>query len=644
MCRFVKLLVLCAVLLSFNSCSSAPEKSHFKMIVRLWPHHHNDSVVSNQLIEALQKYPDFCDEVWLCPENTSDEPMDEIERETKNMARLADRMRKLGITPSIQVICIGHPEGSGVMEGQGRNINWGTVVGPQGQQTHLQSCPRQQGFRDFYAKVYGMYAKACQPYGFWLDDDYRLTSHAPAGDICYCDDCIGAFNEKYGYHYDRAALVAALDRNEGDGNLRLQWIDFCQEGLAGFAAAVSKSVHENSPKTQMGLQHVMFHRAFLEGYDWNKTFDAMERETGIVPASRPGNGFYNDHAPRGMLEKGLDIARQIRRLNKNIVDISPELEGYIHKATGKSPHGACVETMYYLSMGATQMSYALICSGQEPMEWYADNYFKALQKWHAFAKEYADFNFGTEPGGINPYISRNHVCRDLQPGEPSWGWTGTGAQTCIYAMAPLGIPFCPDGNVPTALMIDAQALMGMSDEEVTDVFSKNSIVVDEDAWIVMKRRNLLQMYDSIATPEAMEGTICYQTGGGQRLAVLDGFVADINIRQRDAMLRTYDWASHGNMPVLMENMAQTTVIPRVDADGCLHSVALLNCCISEQESYTLRLRLGKDVKDAEALKKSFVWKKNGCKDVRLKPRYEGRDVVLEVPNLEGWNFGWIAIK
>ncbi len=642
MCRLVKIFMLGVVFFSGCHIVFGVEKPNFKMIIRLWPDHHNNPELSDQLIDALKKYPNFCDEVWLCPKNTSDEPYEEMVKESEKMADLSNRMRKLNILPSIQVVCIGHPENSdnSQLVGGGMNINWGTIVGPDGAQAKFQSCPRQSGFREFYSKAYGLYAKACQPYGFWLDDDYRLTSHHPASAICYCEDCIGAFNVKYGYHYDREMLVKALDENAGAGKLRLQWIDFCQEGLVGFAAAVSKSIHENSPKTKMGLQHVMFHRALLEGYDWNKTFDAMERETGIVPASRPGNGFYNDHSPRGMLEKGLDIARQIRRLNKNIVEISPELEGYFHKATGKSPHGACVETMYYLSMGATQMSYALICSGQEPMEWYADNYFKALQKWHAFAKEYADFNFGTEPGGINPYISKNHVCRSLMPGEGSWKWTQTNAHTCIYGMAPLGIPFCPDGNVPTALMIEEQSLMGISDEEALDLFRHNDIVVDEDAWKVLKQRNLLHQYDSIATPGDIEGTLCYQMAGGRRLAVLNGFISDVNIKERNAMLRTFDWASHGHMPVLMESMSQTTVIPRVDAKGCLHSVALLNCSISEQESYTLRLRLGRDVNIG---KKKFVWKKNGCKDVKLKPKYEGDDVILTVPELEGWNFGWIAV-
>ena len=162
----------------------------------------------------------------------------------------------------------------------------------------------------------------------------------------------------------------------------------------------------------MGLQHANFHRELMEGRDWNPTLDALEEETGLAPASRPGNGFYDDHAPRGMLLKGYDMARQIRRLKPSVREIAAEVEGYRHRATGKSPHGLCVESMFYLAMGATQLSYAIICAASEPMQWCGSNYFKSLSAWRPFYEQYVAFDRGTEPGGIDPYIGPDHALRD----------------------------------------------------------------------------------------------------------------------------------------------------------------------------------------------------------------------------------------
>lgn len=69
---FTRTCCLLGFLLS-TACGSRTEKAspdypEFKMIVRLWPDHHKDSALREELLQALKKYPDFCDEVWLCME------------------------------------------------------------------------------------------------------------------------------------------------------------------------------------------------------------------------------------------------------------------------------------------------------------------------------------------------------------------------------------------------------------------------------------------------------------------------------------------------------------------------------------------------------------------------------------------------
>jgi len=77
------------------------------MIVRLWPDHHKDSALREELLQALKKYPDFCDEVWLCMEfeTFSKEAHKESARA---MAVAAERLRNAGIGVSIQGITLGH--------------------------------------------------------------------------------------------------------------------------------------------------------------------------------------------------------------------------------------------------------------------------------------------------------------------------------------------------------------------------------------------------------------------------------------------------------------------------------------------------------------------------------------------------------
>ena len=664
--RLTLLLVLASMGLMTEGCSSGNRKvgedtqDDFRMMIRLWPAHHDLPELTDQLILSLKKY-DFCDEVWLCYNDPMGHAAGWHAPHVKAAGVAARKFRDAGIIPSAQAVFLGH--GDGVIVGsynglvKDSTIHWGTMVGPDGSVCMSVNCPRQPEYLAYMEKTAMAYAGASQPYSLYIDDDLRITQHPPATEGCFCDLCIGLFNEEYKHSFTRTSLVGALRSNKDGGILRKEWIAFSQESLAGIARAVARGVHKVSPQTRMGLQHANFHHKLLEGWDWNPVFKAMEEETGLTPVSRPGHGFYNDHEPRGMIKKGMGIARQIRRLDPGITEIAPEIEGYEHKATGKSPKSICVETMYYLSMGATQMSYAIICAANEPLSWYADNYFKALSLWKPFAREYASFNKGTYPAGIDPYISPSFVCRDVGPGEDSWAWTTTKAGEQAFPLVPLGFPFAPEAEKPLVRMLDEEAVRSMGDEELSSLLSNGGTVVDRLSWKQLESRGLVADFLKAEAPvrdvagdlgdasvlgngnysKAVSRIRFYQKGSG-RLAVVPSYSDDMNGASRLAMLHAFDWASGNRLPVVLESFAQSAVIPRTDSEGRLRSIALMNCSISDQEGYLLRVRTG----DSRACE--FIWKRRGQKDVRIKPLRDGNDVLLEVPVLEGWDFGWIALR
>ncbi len=616
----------------------------YKSIIRLWPVHHEDPAMLERLVQAFQQYPGACDEVWFC---TIGDPMD-MERHyqsAKAMGEAARALKAIGVRPSIQTVLLGHNEPPENWN-QPSAYPWNAIVSVDGISGRTQSCPRQPEYLERISDIQAIYAKEVQPYSFFVDDDLRVTNHDPAMFICFCDTCLKLFNQENGFRYTRETLAKALKNNDGAGDIRKRWIHFQQESLAGVARIVSKKVHEVSPHTQMGLQHANFHTNLMEGYDWNKIFDAMEEETGVVPGSRPGHGYYNDHAPRDMFWKGLGIARQIRRLNENIIDISPEIEGYVHKATGKSSQGYCTETLLYLAYGATQMSYAMICGANEPVEWYADHHFKMLDKYHRNFEEFVNFNKGTQPGGLDPYISPNHVYRNVEPGEDPWAWTTTDAGVSSCDVTVLGLPFAPEGDYATALYIDALALQGISNEELTELLHTRNILTDQRTWEGIQKRNLDETLTAVDTPEELKPEalskihpLCFRTSTGKRLAVIPAFTFDVTNAERRQILRVADWVSEGKLPVIMESPAQGVVIPRIDAANHLRSVTYVNCTISEQDDVQLRLRGCPNGKNTKA-----TWKYADQKDVPLKTEWKNGEVIVKLPSIPGWHIGWIAIE
>jgi len=594
----------------------------------------NDTLEAS-LMDAFRKYPKACDEVWFMAGNTENE-VDNVSIE--KLKKAADDVRSMGIVASLQEISLGHPDGAACPRGLNAS-GFRAAVGMDGTATLHQTCPRDTLFAEKFAKKYAQLCQAIQPDNVMIDDDLRLTMHDPAGVICFCDDCIKEFNRQYGHDFQRESLSEKLNENEGD--IRKEWIAFSQEGLTLFARTVAREVHKLSPNSHIGLQHAAFHQMLMEGWDWNKIFDAIRQETGLPASSRPGHGEYNDHSPRGLINKAYGISRQIARLKGDFHMIFPEIEGYDHRATGKSPQGVCTETMLHLSMGANSMSYALICNNHEPMQWYADNYFKYLDRYHDLFSAYVSHSENTVGAGIDDYMSPSVVYAN----DPDWMITSSGSTCC--ELAPLGIPFTPEGRCCTASIVDAENVAKATLEELESLVTKKGIVLDNAGWKALQRRGL----DTLLTPIEAEPALPSQArcfvvkgqhisahSGAMRIAVLpDNFHYSLTGAQRYSLLKVFDWASAGKMAVFPETFSQCVIVPKVSSQsGKLRCVTYLNATITDQENITLRLR---NCPEGARLSWEDV---NGSH--KLKVVWEGSDVLVTIPFIKAWDAGWIKVK
>lgn len=627
------LIFLVLLLLTGASChqdhSRNLSEGEFRSVIRLWERYHMDDTLKTQLLEAFKKYPGAVDEVWFYASDKWPSDFDEIKKKAAKMGQVADEMRALGIIPSLQLISLGHPD-SQITTEPVNNLGYRPAVSETGVAAGGQTCPRDTAFQNAWARRYAIYCEAVQPDNVMIDDDLRLTQHSPANHICFCDECIRQFNEEYGHSFTRETLWKAM--NEHLPGIRTEWVAFSQESLAQFARRIAQEVHKVAPNAHMGLQHVAFHEMKMEGWDWNGIFKAMREATGNTTASRPGHGVYNDHAPRELIGKSYGISRQIARLDAPQHIIFPEMEGYYHKATGKSPQGLATETLLHLSMGANAMSYSIIASASEPMSWYTDNYFKMLDRYHRLYCDYVSHNQGTDGAGIDDYISPSLLELDRP------GWENSTSGSTSFLLSTLGIPFTPEQKRCTAVLLDALSIQAMSPEEMEVLFNEHGVVIDQQGWSELSARGLERTLKAAETPSGLGKVRCYQSSAGKNIAVLEGnFSSDITAAERLALLRTFDWASNGQMAVLVETMAQCYTVPRaLQSDGSLRSVVYCNASITDQENITLRLR--------GCPKGAGIYWESAEGSKRLQVRQDGEDLLVTIPFVKAWDAGWIKIS
>lgn len=323
----------------------------------------------DSLIAEITAHPGCCDEVWLATDYGF--PSLDVHRKAAGtLAGVAEKFRKIGVRVSLQLSnSIGHGQYMSSQDCSGLVYDGTPVekmVGPDGTVADYCFCWRGKHFREYVMEELRAYVTAVQPHTLWVDDDLRATNHDPVWHGCFCDDCIAAFNEKYGSSFTRDELVQAI--NFGDIEWRKRHIEFLRESLYDFTYQMGTVIHECAPDCAMGYQYCA--NGGYTGFGYDFIFDAMRKSTGKNPASRPGGGSYDDHNPNTFIEKAELLGYQNYMLPDYVHDRRPEVESLPDIVYGKSIGGTCFETSYYLASGNNAMSYAMLMNDYEPMTWH----------------------------------------------------------------------------------------------------------------------------------------------------------------------------------------------------------------------------------------------------------------------------------
>jgi hypothetical protein len=603
------------------------------------------------------------------------------------MARAAARIRALGIAPGLQIAnTLGH--GFSLLRDDS-GAAWPPMIDADGRTAPPAPCPRSQALLTYIARMTRLYS-VWQPSSIWIDDDLRMNSHGKLQYGCFCPVCLREFSAQQGKKYSRQTLVAALHHPTA-GSVRLAWTRFNGQCLAGIAGVVAKTVHAVAPACRMGFQQIGHEQFMYSGPDWSPVLKSLARASGRPAGARLGHGYYTDHAPRQMVNKAFWISRQIDRLPSCVDQICPEIEGFTHNALGKSAHGIAVESSLDLAMGCNSLSYAILCSGHEPMAWY-ETLLARINAYQPFWKEYLQINANTTPGGLDVRLGMEHVGGIRSQGEKPFAWSAVNLDT-VYNLACMGVPLCTSAQGAGAVILHADAVGGLSDRELRRIFSGGVLLDGLAAWRVQERglgEWLGVQVEPITMPMPFRERISDDPlnggyagrhwdsqGNPSGAYLLKSRVADVRVlgcyvdrtkaprgpatvlaenrrrgrvavfghygwenvpsgAKRNQYLAAADWASRGTLPVVPRSMAQVMVVPRVDSAGKLVSLFLLNASIETTAALSFRLR--------GVHQKAARWLVPEKATRRLTLIQDGDDRLCRTPKLPGWSVACVAIK
>lgn len=656
------------------------------MIIRLWPQHHRNEADVNDLLAALKRNRAACDEVWFCTE-MGFPSLETHMQSSEVMADVAKKFHVLEIKTGLQIAnTIGH--GLSLLQDDSA-AKWSLMIDADGLACSPTPCPRSKDFLSYIEKMTLTYA-SWQPSSIWIDDDLRMNQHGQLKYGCFCSVCVSQFSKEQKKRFNRKSLVMALQHPK-DGKIRLAWTQFNSESLVGIAAVVAKATQTVAPNCRLGFQQLGHEQFLYSGATWNPTLETLAYFSKRPAGTRLGHGYYTDHSPRQMINKAFKLSRQIARLSNCVDQICPEIEGFTHNAFGKSAYGMAIESALDLAIGCNSLSYAIICSGHEPMAWY-ETLLKRLVKYRLFYDKIAAININTSVSGIDVRLGMNHVSRPLQPKESPFSWSAVKLDS-LYDLASLGLPLCTDAKKSNGVILHADAVAGFSDKELNKILSKG-VMMDGLAAERIQERGLYKLLGAkvaridkpnpfrerisedslnagfagrlwnassnnsgayIVTPIFNEhralgfyedrleighglSTVLVENKVGGRVAIFGyyGWDSAPSGSKRNQYLAAADWISGFKLPVVIKSLAQVMVVPRVNAKGQLVSVFLLNASIDKTPPLELELR---------GVNSSIVnWFTLEGKNKKLSLVYKGHGNIYKTPSITGWSVAYLSLN
>jgi len=635
----------------------------------------------NPLIETLKRYPECCDEVWLCSQVAY--PKIETHEEIADaFAVMGEAFRKLGIRVSLQITnTLGHGQSVEMCDSTGLLYEGSParrMIGHDGQRADFCLCCTDPVMRDYTAREIKAYASRVKPHTVWIDDDLRPEYHHPVLYPCFCEDCMARFNALHQSAHSREALVKLINR---DLLWRDRWVNFMRDNLYDFTAFITKAVMDVSPDIVMAYQYPFVTN--YAGADNRFFFDAMHDVSGMAPKSRAGHSFYSDDKPIEMLEKAYRIHFCNRLLPDYVVDRRAEIENIPDVPFCKTTFGTLTESTLDLAFGCNQLTYAVL-GGLEPMSWH-EKMLRAFAEHRPYWEKLAKASDETKFGGVAIAIDEKMHLYSADEADFEWvnhRWPEA-TRPARYGM-PLG--FDEDA---AQVMLLTKALAEALPDAVIEKLLKRPTITQANAVDVLIKRGFdmgvrLTPIPTVAAREqytshpvngayagqywrvsftsediwaiagdGVEALSCYVSTfedgkdfgiasslitlpGGVKWVVLGSGLTDtiVSSARRNQILAAADAICGRKLPSLIENADKLTNIPRVDDQGRVVCVSILHHGIGPTEDpVVVRIRNPRGTR--------FTFWDGATSGLELKAERAGNDYIVTLPRINGWDIGTV---
>lgn len=444
---------------------------------RIGPQRWLDNSRFSELLDLFGAYPNVADELTFFSQDThSPLPLDHI---TKRASILSERMstvREMGYRTGINHLStLGH-----LNENLPNSLSdkYGRIVGIDGTVAQGSLCPNDESVRDYISQIYRVLALANPDY-IWMDDDLRLANHYPVMVGCFCDNCLSIFSKESAADYTRESLQNAFNGNSTNSKLdiRKAWVEHHKSTMKRVFELIEKSIHAANRCIAIG---VMTTELLYDGYNYAQNSNILSGPNNTDVMWRPGEGFYFDDRPSGVLAKAHSLGRQVSMIPDNVVSIQAEIENFPYQPLKKSKQMNALEGAAYIASGCTGAAFNVLPMCDESLGNYSPLISK-LADTRPFYDMLVQHLKRSKPSGVyTGWCQNSIIAGNLSDGD----WLSSDIRGNIFShseeILDLGIPAAYSLNEADVTLLSGNSVAAMDEADILRILS-SGVYMDAQA-------------------------------------------------------------------------------------------------------------------------------------------------------------------
>jgi hypothetical protein len=423
-----------------------------------------------ETINTLAKYPGVAEDIAFFTEVSGSGT--QLEDFKKNMQILSQRMQKVrekGFRPGLNMfVTLGHREEN--LENSLKG-DFQYMVGIDGTVSKGCYCPNDPNYQAYLSQKYQI-AAATNPDFIWIDDDVRMSNHAPLKVACFCKHCLDIYEKETGKKYTRESLEKAMNEGSLEEKIknRKAWLQHNRNTLNNLCQLIEHAVHQTNPAISLGF---MSGDRFYDGYDFDHYAENLSGSGKKEVMWRPGGGFYEDYNILELAAKSHAIGRQVSILPATVTSIQSEIENIPCQRLRKASSIVVLEAASHIAAGCTGTTYSILPYYDEPVEAY-EPLLQELQKARPFFDLMVQKLGRTPLAGVLNFWNKD-ICASFNATDGDWfNVTPIIPSTELYE---IGLPAAYSTEHANVTILTKDNIAALTPEEIKS-FLSGSLYID----------------------------------------------------------------------------------------------------------------------------------------------------------------------